>query len=126
MAEVVLDASALLALLNAEAGSDEVAASLPGARISAVNVAEVVGKLAEAGAPEEEILEILEGLGLEIRAAGLQEAMRAGLMRPETRSLGLSLGDRFCLALGRELGAPVLTADRSWVGVPGVAVKVLR
>lgn len=126
MAEVVLDASALLALLNAEAGSDEVAASLPGARISAVNVAEVVGKLAEAGAPEEEILEILEGLGLEIRAAGLQEAMHAGLMRPETRSLGLSLGDRFCLALGRELGAPVLTADRSWVGVPGVAVKVLR
>lgn len=126
MAEFVLDASALLALLNAEAGSDEVAASLPGARISAVNVAEVVGKLAEAGAPEEEILEILEGLGLEIRAAGLQEAMRAGLMRPETRSLRLSLGDRFCLALGRELGAPVLTADRSWVGVPGVAVKVLR
>lgn len=56
-------------------------------------------------------------------------AVEVGLMRPLTDRAGLSLGDRFCLALGRRLRAPVLTADRQWALIAddvGVKVELIR
>jgi PIN domain nuclease of toxin-antitoxin system len=109
----VVDASALLALLNAEPGADHVAGALPGAVVSAVNLAEVVAKLADAGVPPDEVGEIVAGLGLDVRPFDEALALATGLLRPKTRALDLSLGDRACLALGMHLSLPVVTADRA-------------
>lgn len=125
--EAVLDASALLALLQAEPGAARVAATLPGARISAVNLAEVVGKLAERGMPEPMIRRALAGLGLVIVPVDAEQAWRIGALRPRTRAAGLALGDRACLALAASLDLPAWTADRAWAGVEvGVRVEVVR
>ncbi len=111
---MVLDASALLALLNREPGHEEVAGTIPHAAISAVNLSEVVAKLAENGMPEEQIREALEGLALEVHGFERELAYETGLLRPATRSSGLSLGDRACLALGIRLELTVMTTDRAW------------
>ncbi len=107
MSEVVLDASALLALLNTEPGHEEVARVVSRAAMSAVNLSEVAAKLAENGMPEEAIREALEGLALEVHDFGRELAYWTALLRPLTRSVGLSLGDRACLSLGLLLDLPV-------------------
>ncbi len=127
MSEIVLDASALLALLNREPGHEEVARTIPQAIVSTVNLSEVVAKLVESGMPGEAIHEALDGLALEVHAFERNLAYEAGLLRTATRSRGLSLGDRACLALGRRLNLPVLTTDRAWEGLEvGVEVRLAR
>jgi len=124
---LVLDASALLALLNSEPGSRIVEESLSSAAVSAVNLSEVVSKLSERGMPEAEVRTALEGLGLDVRPFDTAMAYSAGTLRPATRGLGLSLGDRACLALGLSLSAPVLTTDRSWRKLKiGVKIRAIR
>jgi ribonuclease VapC len=123
----VLDSSALLCLLNDEAGAGLVAAALPAAAISAVNLAEVVAKLRERGLALEEVRAALAGLSLDIRPFAAAQAYEAGDLRPATRALGLSLGDRACLVLAAELGAPALTADREWRKLKlGVEMRMVR
>ena len=127
MAEVVLDASALLALLNAEPGGELVAEALPECVMSAVNLSEVVAKLAEAGMPGDVIKQALGALLLEVVAFDAAQAYEAGLLQPSTRAAGLSLGDRSCLGLARILGLPTVTADRRWATLMvGVEVRVIR
>lgn len=127
MSEVVLDASALLALLNRESGHEEIARVIPDAAISAVNLSEVVAKMAESGMPEDTIREALGGLALEIHDFGQELAFQAGWLRPLTRSRGLSLGDRACLALGQRLDLPVLTTDQAWEDLDlDVQVRLVR
>lgn len=127
MSDVVLDASALLALLNSEKGADRVAEALPKAHFSTVNLAEVVGKLAEVGIAEQEIRESLNSLLFNVHPFDTELAYLAGLFLPQTRHLGLSLGDRSCLALGLKLAHPVMTADRDWKDLKlGVKIQVIR
>ena len=127
MTEAVLDASALLALLNAEPGADIVVAALPTSVISAVNFSEVVATLMVEGMPEAGIKEAMQGLPLEIVPFDIEQAYAAGALRPTTRSLGLSLGDRGCLSLARMLGIPALITDRAWGQLDvGVEVRVIR
>lgn len=127
MSSVVLDASALLALLNDEPGADVVASNLDQALIVAVNWSEVVGKLVDGGMPEQAILTALGSLGLKLRPFDEELAHLAGMLRVKTRPLGLSLGDRACLALAARLSLPVLTADRSWSTLKvGVKVRLIR
>lgn len=114
MSKVVLDASAVLALLNSEPGSEPVVDVLGNAIISSVNYSEVVAKLAEAGMPEEAVQEALECLNLEVVSFDTSHAICAGMLRPQTRRIGLSFGDRACLALGICQRLPVLTADSEW------------
>ncbi|MBK6768200.1 MAG: type II toxin-antitoxin system VapC family toxin [Ardenticatenales bacterium] len=124
---VVLDASALLALLLAEPGAARVAALLPDATVSAVNLSEVVAKLAEHGMPAAAIRTSIDSLNLDVRDFDARTAFEAGLLRPSTKALGLSLGDRVCLALARELGLPAITTERAWASADvGVAVEVIR
>jgi ribonuclease VapC len=124
---VVLDSSALLCLLNGEAGAERVAEALPSAVIGAVNLAEVVTKLRERGLSAEEVEEALGGFNLDVRPFTAVQAYATGHLRHATRSQGLSLGDRACLALAVELGAPALTADQAWGKVDaGAAVEVIR
>ena len=115
MTDWVVDASALLAVLNREPGADRVAEALAGeASMSAVNLAEVVTKLADVDMPAAEIREALDPLGVTIVDFDADSAHLVGALRPATRQAGLSLGDRACLALAERLGVPALTADRSW------------
>lgn len=124
---VVLDSSALLCLLNGEAGAERVAEALPWAVIGAVNLAEVVTKLREHGLSAEEVEDALGGFNLDVRPFTAVQAYATGHLRQATRSQGLSLGDRACLALAGELGAPALTADQAWSKVEaGAAVEVIR
>lgn len=112
--EAVLDASAVLALVNGEPGADRVAQTIPGALLCSVNLAEVVGKLADTGMPEQAVRSVLGGLGLSVVSFDADLAWRAGLLRPVTRSAGLSIGDRACLALAAKNGLPAMTSDRVW------------
>lgn len=127
MPDVVMDASALLAMLNGEPGADVVAEAIPGAAISAVNLSEVVSKLTELDMPESAIRHALLPLGMEVVPFDEDQAYHAGLLRAPTRSAGLSLGDRGCLGLAEKLGLPALTADRTWLELSLKAtVKVIR
>ncbi len=127
MPEVVIDASALLALLNAEPGADIVAEALPGGVISAVNLSEVVAKLCEAGMPENAIHQALQPLGLEIVPFDEEQAYQAGLLRAATQDMGVSLGDRACLSLAKMLGVVAITTDRMWAGLSvGATIRVIR
>ncbi len=111
---VVVDASAVLALLKAEAIPDEHMSRIPGATISSLNLCEVVSKQTVAGVDESTIRRALTRLNLKVAAFNGERAIRAGLLISETIPFGLSMGDRACVALGVELGWPVLTADRAW------------
>lgn len=124
----VLDASALLALLNGEPGSEQVASIVTdGAAISTVNLAEVVAKLSEVGMPETLIHNALDLLGLEIVNFDFEQAYQVGLLRLLTRHAGLSLGDRACLALAQQLALPALTTDRAWEGLAiDITVQMIR
>ncbi|MTJ09189.1 MULTISPECIES: PIN domain-containing protein [unclassified Anabaena] len=127
MSEVVLDASAILALLNQETGSKEVLNFIGKAAISTVNLSEVIAKLADAGIPEEDIRQIISDLNLEVINFNEEQALKAGMLRPITKSIGLSFGDRACLALGIILNQPVLTTDRLWGSINvGVEIRLLR
>lgn len=114
MSETVLDASALLALLDSEPGADRVHAAVASALISTVNLAEVYSKLADRGS---DALLALQAIRFAVReVVPFTDAMAelTGRLRPLTRNLGLSLGDRACLALAMMRNADVFTADKAW------------
>ena len=114
MTAIVLDASALLAMLLDEAGGAMVAGAIAGARMSAVNFAEVVSHFIHAGMPPDEVDAMLAPLPLIIVDADAALARTAGRLRQATSEAGLSLGDRFCLALAARDRLPAWTADRQW------------
>lgn len=124
----VLDASALLAYLLDEPGGERVErAIVEGALIGAVNLAEVLGKLADGGRDPVSSMDAISALPFEVLPFEGDDALETALLRTATATAGLSLADRACLALGRRLGRPVLTADRAWRGlVPGVEVESVR
>jgi ribonuclease VapC len=128
VSEAVLDASALLALLNQEEGGEEVGELVvAGAAISAVNLSEVASRLGLAGMPESLIREALDPLGLDAVPFDQELAYQAAELTTRTKSAGLSLGDRACLALARRLGLPAVTADRAWARLKlDVQIRVIR
>ena len=128
MSEWVLDASAVLAFLVGEPGGDHVdRLPAPDCAISSVNFAEVVSKLVERGVIGDELDAVIGDLGFVTVDFNRELAISTGRLREATRRLGLSLGDRTCLALGAQLGLPVLTADRRGterdVGVEVIAIR---
>ena len=125
--EVVLDASAVLALLKREPGAERVRAVLDRAILGAVNVAEVQSKLVDLGLNRDAAEARIRFLGLIIVAFSEKQAIEAGSLIAETRSLGLSLGDRACLALAIERKAIVYTTDRVWKNLNlGIEIEVIR
>ena len=124
---VVLDASAVLVLLLDEPGADAVAEVLPDAALGAVNLAEVLSKLADRGADPSTLPDHLTAAGVQVEALTERDAAEvAELRRIDTRTV-LSLGDRCCLALARRLSSAVLTADRAWSDVEtGVELRQVR
>ncbi len=120
-------ASALLAMLQAEAGADRVEALLDGSVVSTVNWTEVIQKAQARGVDTTGLAHELIGAGLQIVSFDLAAAERGGLLWADTWGQGLSLGDRACLAAALERGLPVLTADRAWTELNlGVTVESIR
>lgn len=115
----VLDASAIIAFLQGEPGSEIVGRALHSQRcvVSAANQAEVIAKSLDRGADPDAIKTILADLAYSVVDIPVGDGEQAGWMRGQTKSLGLSLGDRLCLALAQRLKARVFTADRAWLGV---------
>jgi PIN domain nuclease of toxin-antitoxin system len=127
MVDVVLDASAVLAVLNAEPGADQVWAHLPGAFLSTVNAAEVASKLVDGGAGAEESGQALTKLGVRLVPFEGGDVAPVARLRAVSRTAGLSLGDRACLALAERLGLPALTADRAWAELDlDMEVRLIR
>jgi len=123
----VIDASALLALLNAEPGATTVAAILEAdARVSTVNLAEVVGKLNDYGMSDDDIGETLDNLGLVVEPFTEEQALQSGALRRATREAGLSLGARACLALATVTESVAVTADRRWTNLTTVELEFIR
>jgi PIN domain nuclease of toxin-antitoxin system len=128
---VVLDTSAVLAVIFGEDGAERVAPHLtPSAGvISAVNFAEVATKLVDRRYSDEDARSTLADLKALVRPLQTDVAMLTGLLRRVTRSRGLSLGDRACLALARTEGCPAVTADRKWRDIAeaaDVSIEVIR
>lgn len=131
MSSCVLDASALMALLRNEPGADAVRQAISqGAAICTVNVSEVVAKLNEAGMPVDDIRQAIQSLGLTVADFNMDLAYQAGVLRAQTRHtrhIGLSLGDRACLALAIHLNLQVVTADRACAALSlGPSITVIR
>ena len=130
MNRIVLDASALLAVLNQEPGAERLTAQsglLDNAVISTVNLAEVHSKLVGHGIDRDEAWEAALSPVREVMSLHQRTREIAGGLISQTRSLGLSLGDRACLALGIALNAPVYTADKDWKKLKlGIPIHVIR
>jgi len=125
---IVLDASALLTVLNRESGAEKLTPELLSNGVSSsVNLAEVQSKLVDRGISPRDAWEATLSPIREAIAFTPDHARTAGDLVTQTRFLGLSLGDRACLALGLALEAPIYTADKSWKKLNlGVRIHVIR
>jgi PIN domain nuclease of toxin-antitoxin system len=125
----VLDASALIALFRGEPGGERVGECLAAEEcvMSSINLAEFVGKLVSEGGTLSQVEEIVRTLPLEIAPYSTADAFLTGAWRVATRHLGLSLGDRACLALASRLDGLALTTDRPWLKLDiGVRIECVR
>ena len=124
----VLDASAVLALLNQEIGSLKVEQALlfPKTVMNVVQLAEVTAKLVQLGISIQDTEKILATLAIPIEPFTEDIAFKSSELMTLAKPLGLSLGDRICLATGIILNLPVLTADKIWLQMPNVMVDLIR
>ena len=124
----VVDSSAILAVILREDGADAVSEVLKdGVFVSTVNLGEVVARLSDLTSTDGEVPDLIQSIKFEAVDFDSEDAWRAGLLRRATRSLGLSFGDRACLALGQRLQLPVVTADRIWASLDvGVEIVLCR
>ncbi len=111
----VLDASAILTVINGETGFATVQDLLQRSVTSAVNMSEVIAKLQERGGSDSAIMAILNDFDVDVVAFDNEQAIAAGLLRNKTRKKGLSLGDRACLALAASRNAIAVTTDKAWM-----------
>jgi ribonuclease VapC len=127
VSRVVLDASAILAAANNEPGAGIVLAHVSEAAVSTVNLAEAQEKLVRRGLSPSDAWETALSFCNEVFSFDPAQATVAGGLVASTRSLGLSLGDRACLALAMLLKAPAYTTDRLWKKLHlGVEIRLLR
>ena len=102
-------------------------AHLGNTAVSTVNLAEVQGKLVSRGVPEREVWEGARSLAADVVDFDSQQARVTATLLPQTQSIGLSLGDRACLALGIILGSPVYTGDQAWKSLKlGIKIHLVR
>lgn len=133
MTDAVFDASALIAYFSDEPGADRVEAALSrGGLISAVNWAEILAKASDAGVSPAAFADAATHRGilgqlLEVVPFNQDAAAGSASLRADTRTRGLSLGDRACLDLARRTRLPVFTADRAWADLElGINVLLIR
>lgn len=126
MIELVLDASAILAMLRSEPGAEQVADVIDRACVSVINEAEVIGKLMWRGQTADEAWRTVSRLPYALIDVDRDICRRAGSWLLLTKPQGLSLADRCCLALAARRGVPAMTADTSWANVNvGVDIRLI-
>lgn len=124
---MVLDSSALLAIVFGEPGEDRAARIVASALVSTVNLSEAAAKMNERGFAPEQTTILLGSLGFDTAPFEEADAYDAGKLRTTTMAAGLSFGDRACLALALREGGGVLTADRAWAQLDiGVEIEMIR
>lgn len=124
---VILDASAMLALLFDEPGAALVMPHARGSRLLAVNFAEVMERVIRAGGSPAQAERMIDRLEITIVPFDRTLARHAAELRQRTRFMGASLGDRACLALGLASGLPILSADRDWQKLDlGLDIRMIR
>jgi len=125
---IVLDASALMAILNREPGAERLTPDvLIRAVMSTVNLTEVQGKLVTLGISPDDAWSAIVGSVREAAPFTFEQAREAGNLIASTLPFGLSLGDRACLALALERRAPIYTADRAWKNLKlNIPIHVIR
>lgn len=123
MTSVVLDASALIAVLRNEPGADVVREHLADAVISAVNYSEILKKTIERGGSSDVAQAFLRNLGLQIIPFDEAQAVACAALYPQTKPYGMSLADRACLTLGLLRRLPILTTEQQ-MGKLDLSVKV--
>ncbi len=124
---VVLDSSAILAMMFGEPGGEAVPSLLPDCTMSTVNLAEVVTGLINRGGDPDGAAVTASHLPVELIALDRDVALAAGRLRAGTSRFGLSLGDRVCLSLAGKLELPVVTCDTMWSELAiGVEIRLLR
>jgi ribonuclease VapC len=114
MNKVILDSSALLALIKNENGSEVVEPLLGKIVMSAINIAEVAGILVDLGMSHEECINSIEPFVDLIVPLDMQQSFEIAFLKKLTKDKGLSIGDRACIALGIQMGLPIYTADKIW------------
>jgi ribonuclease VapC len=124
---ILLDASAVLALIYDEDGAQVVAEHLErdDGALSVVNLAEVLTHAERTASNAAERMAELCRV-FEVVPVTEDDALGAARLWPATRRPALSLGDRIALATSDRLGVPILTADRAWADVPSGDVVVVR
>lgn len=125
---VIFDTSALFAIINKEKGYELAESVLAKSSMSSVNVSEVVAVLTRAGLTPRDIREIIEESIPYIIDFDEEIAFTAGVIISESKSLGLSLGDRACIATGMVKGMEIYTADQVWtkLDIPSAKIKIIR
>lgn len=126
--KVVLDASALLALIQDEAGADVVRPLLKRAAMSTINVAEVLTALQRVDIQPKDAIVSIGDIIQELVPFDVKQAQCAAELQPYVRHKGLSLGDRACIALGQKLQAPIYTADKIWgeLQLDNITINIIR
>jgi PIN domain nuclease of toxin-antitoxin system len=127
MADVVVDASAIIAIINGESGAQKATEGARGARMSALNYCEIAGWLAERGSTATDVEGVIAPFDLTVEDFNRSRALTAGLLTAKTKGRNISLADRACIALAIELGLPAMTGDRVWrdLGL-GVDIVLIR
>jgi ribonuclease VapC len=127
MSRFVFDSSAVLAVLFEEPGAEIALRTIRGALITTVNVTEVMTRCLDKRLSLEATEEFLASQGMQFVDFGYDLARAAAALRLSTKTSGLSLGDRACLALAIREGATAVTADRVWrtLGLP-CPVELIR
>lgn len=124
---IALDASALLAYLYGEPGSQVVATNLGHSCMSTVNLCEVLSRFTRDGHDGRLVLTRLLNSPIEFVGFSEADAAESAALLAVTRALGLSLGDRACLALASVRGIPALTADPVWLELKvNLDIRVIR
>lgn len=127
MTDVVLDASAILAVVKSEAGAEQVKAPARSSLVSAVNHAEALSRLVRDGRDIRQARMMCGRLSYAIIEFDEPQAIECGRLQRFTHHLRLSLSDRACLALAKLRGLEVLTADRAWTKLSiGVTIRAIR
>jgi ribonuclease VapC len=123
----VIDASVVLAYLRDEPGGDVLVRDDGPFCLSTINLAEIMAKVIDLDLSSDDVTRVLKTLPIESVDFTREDAARTATLRTKSRRLGLSLGDRACLALGARLAIPVLSADRAWATLDlDIDIRLIR
>jgi len=127
--KILLDASAIIALIQKETGYKEVDDILPISSISTVNFAELVTSLVKKNVTTEDIDIIIDNIIPEIIPFSHEVSIKTGKLLSLTKPYGLSLGDRACIATALHHNKEIIyTADKAWANldIPNLKIHLIR